>query len=600
MAVDPRFEGGWEPWPSEYRPSYESGGGAKLGRSGMGGKRKPGPRQEGVIYSDTAWQKDVEEELRASRRRSMKFELSPTTISDLVAAWKAGEIKDTAEITDTAQHGLRLRIQPRGPVYFCRVQHQAKEFRVRIGRIDAWSLGHARKACGAIVEHVSTGNGVPSDEWIELKRQSYLHAEAKKRGKAADAGPYVPDVMPRQPPATTWTYAEARDAYLAWLEAERDAGHLAPATVRNYGKVLSCPALRHLDGKHVARIGAADVAEAVEGLVRDGKRNQANDVSRNMKRFFGWLAEPAQERRSGVTAGVMERVRAPKLTGVKGRQHYPTLDEAGLILATARLAGALNPAVAAAVHLSVWTAQRRLSIVTAHVADFEPWEGEPGWGLWRCRHRKTPRAKASGKPHVIPLPPPCWDVVQAYLAWHRLEYGELTVWAFPQQRQAKATTPVALTHIAEDTLSHTMSAIPGSESSPHDMRRVLASTVQDRAGIHAALVGHVLDHADDAAGLRQADGTTRRYTEAEMLGFKRPVMEAWARLLEPAAAAAVLLPRDELKAELVRRRAEQRGVDREKDRERLRGVSARAYAEGRTHRQRKRAAKDAPANTAQG
>lgn len=58
----------------------------------MGGKRTPGPRQEWVIYSDTAGQRDVEEELKAFQRRSMTFERTPTTISDLVAAWKAGEI----------------------------------------------------------------------------------------------------------------------------------------------------------------------------------------------------------------------------------------------------------------------------------------------------------------------------------------------------------------------------------------------------------------------------------------------------------------------------------------------------------------------------
>ena len=80
------------------------------------------------------------------------------------------------------------------------------------------------------------------------------------------------------------------------------------------------------------------------------------------------------------------------------------------------------------------------------------------------------------------------------------------------------------------------------------------------------------------------------WNDQRLGGFKRPVMEAWARLLEPAAQAAALLPRDELKAELVRRRAEQRGVDLEADRWRLRGVAARAYAEGRTHRQRKRPA----------
>lgn len=557
----------------------------------MGGKRKAAPRKPGEVWLDSVWQAVPE----PPRPKNRKEAISVGLIETLATLWKDAGLKATYEISETVTRGLRLRVQPRGPVFFARVQYRGDEYRVRIGRIDAWGLSHARTACAAIIRHISTGNGVPSDEWIELQRQALVAADARKKGKSEAALPYVPEVMPRQAPATTWTYTEAREAYVAWLRSEQEQGHLAPATVRNYAKVLTCPAMLPFEGKAVARLGAADLAEAVEGLVKEGKRNQANDVSRNLKRMFRWLSEPAQERRSGVREGVMDRVRAPKITGTKGRQHFPTLEEAGLILATARASGILNPAIGAAVHLSVWTAQRRLSIVTAQVTAFEPWEGEPGWGLWRCQHRKTPRAKASGKPHVLPLPPAAWQVVSAYLAWHRLEYGESTVWAFPQQRQAKAGAPVVLTHIAEDTLSHTMAALPGSDSSPHDMRRVLSSTVQDRAGIHAALVGHILDHADDSAGIRQADGTTRRYTEAEMLGFKRPVMEAWERLLEPAAAAAVLLPRDELKAELVRRRAEQRGVDREAESARLKAVNAKRYAAAATPKQRARAERAARA-----
>ena len=536
----------------------------------MGGKRKEGPRLPGVIYSNVAWQLDVPPPVVPKDR---KQELSVAFIESLSGLIRDVKIKFSTEFSDTIQRGLRVRIQPRGATYFSRVQYQGREFRVRIGRIDAWSLAHARTVCASIVRHVSTGNGPPTDEWIELHRQALLAADARKKGHGDATVPYVPEVMARQPAATTWTYTEARVAYVEWLKSEEAVGNLAPATIRNYSKVLTCPALLPFDERHVARLEAADLAMAVEGLVKEGKRSQANDVSRNMKRFFRWLAEPAQERRSGVREGIMDRVRAPKLSGVKGRQHFPSLAEAGLILATSRASGVLNPAVAATVHLAVWTGQRRLSIVTAEVEHFEPWDGEPGWGLWRCYHRKVRRTNQTGKPHVIPLPPACWRVVTAYLTWHRLEYDGATPWAFPKQRPAKAGRPARVGHLVADTLTHTMTAIPGSSSSPHDMRRVISSSVQDVAGIHIALVGHVLDHADDEVGVRKTNGTTRRYTEAEMLAFKRPVMEAWERLLEPAAAAAVLLPREELKAELVRRRAKQRGVDGDAKRARSKAVN---------------------------
>lgn len=84
----------------------------------------------------------------------------------------------------------------------------------------------------------------------------------------------------------------------------------------------------------------------------------------------------------------------------------------------------------------------------------------------------------------------------------------------------------------------------------------------------------VLDHATDDGAGRNEHGMTRRYTQAQLLGFKAPVMGTWERLLEPAAASVDLPPIKDLKRELVRRRAEQRGVDLDKDRERLRRLRA--------------------------
>ncbi|MCJ2061596.1 integrase family protein [Methylobacterium sp. J-088] len=536
----------------------------------MGGKRKT---DGGVAYTGSVW--GGEGPARTVNRRE---EISVGLIETLTSLWKSAGLKATFEISDTIQRGLRLRVQPRGPTFFARVQYQGKESRVRIGRIDAWGLAHARHACAAIVRHVSTGNGIPSDNWIELQRQSLLHADARKKGRTNLAALYVPEVMPRQTPAATWTYAEARDAYLAWLQSECDEGVYAQPTVENYRKTLRCPALRAFDAMPVVHIAPASIAQAVEELRKAGKRTQAADVVRKARMLWRWMRSPDRERASGITTTDMDRLKGPKLVGVKERQHFPPVEECGLILATARC-GVLNPAIGAAIQLAAWTGQRRLSVVMAYRDDFEAWDGSPGWGLWRCWHRKPSGKK--GKEHVIPLPPAAWAPFSAYLAWHRLKYCEDQRWAFPQQRPAKADAPGEMARIAEDTLTHTVRAIPGSESSPHDLRRGLSSTVQEKGNVHVALVGYILDHGDEAETVRQSNGTTRRYTEAELLGFKRPVMEAWERFLEPAAVAAVLLPREELKAELVKRRAEQRGVDLEKEYARLRLVSAKAYTKKR-------------------
>ena len=108
---------------------------------------------------------------------------------------------------------------------------------------------------------------------------------------------------------------------------------------------------------------------------------------------------------------------------------------------------------------------------------------------------------------------------------------------------------------------------------------------------HLTFIGYIMDHLSlGSTTTRDENRMTRRYTDDEILHFKVPVMATWEALLEPAAQAAILLPLAELKAEMVRLRDRQRGLDKEKETTRLRQMNAARYSAGLTPKQRKRAA----------
>lgn len=499
------------------------------------------------------------------------------------------------EIADIACRGLVLRVQPSGCVWQARIQHRGKPYRITIGSIDIWSLAHAREVVRSVRWHVTSDHGVPDAYWVKVQhdRLLWIERQAERKGKddPDDPQPARSVVRAREERLTTWTYRQAREAWGTYLEAEAAAGNLVPETVRNYTTVVGCPAMRTLDDIRVARISDVDVDRIVQALVKDGKRSTAKDVVRVCKRMWKWLHRPANRAASGVTRGALDDIEAPDLGNVKKRQRYPELARLGGVVAVAR-SGALDPVVSAAIELLAWTAQRRLTVARAHVDEFVDWTGHAGWGLWRVGHRKSHKDDGT-VPHTIPLPPAAWIRVRGHLAW-LAAHAPSSEWVFPARRGGRSDEPANGRHLDPGTLTKALPTLPGAGMTPHDVRRTFPTSLAN-AGHHLTFVGYVMDHMSlGSVTTRDENGTTRRYTEAEMLGFKGPVMETWEGLLEPAARAAILPPLPELKAQIVRLRNEGRGVDAAKEKVRLKAVNGAAYAEGRTTKQRSRAAASRP------
>jgi len=495
------------------------------------------------------------------------------------------------EIVDIGGKGLVLRVQPSGCVWQARVQHRGKPHRVTIGPVDIWSLAHAREASRNIHWHVKSDHGVPDARWMKELHDRLLWAD-RSQERNGDEDPKDPRparslVRPREDRLTSWTFRQARAAWGAHLEVEASAGNLSPETVQNYLGIMGCPAIRTLDDRRVAHITDVDVDMVVQSLVKEGKRSTARDVARVSKRMWKWLYRPANRASSGVARGALDDVEAPKLGDVKKRQRFPKVEQLGLVVATAR-SGALDPVIGAALELLAWTAQRRLTVACAHVDEFDDWDERPGWGLWRVGHRKVHKDGSGTVAHTVPLPPPAWQRVREHLAWHGVNASG-SEWLFPARRDAKLGKPSKAGHLEEGTLTSVLPIIPGAGMSPHDVRRCF-STALSVAGHHLTFIGYVLDHLSlGSVTTRDENGMTRRYTDAQMLAFKTPVMEAWQRLLEPAVQSATLPPLLELRAEIARLRNERRGINKPREKARLKIINDRAYAEGRTHRQRKRA-----------
>ncbi|CAO4141433.1 Integrase DNA-binding domain-containing protein [Methylorubrum thiocyanatum] len=519
-----------------------------------------------------------------SRKAALSF--NAATVARLIRD-AAGPARDVA---DGGCAGLTLRVSPTAATWYVRAKHDGRQVRVHMGDAKRWTLAQARAVCVDVRRHVGAGKGEPAREWMELKRLSAEQAERRRRGRGGEEVS-VPEFMPRERPPETWTYAEARAAWGEWMRREAEAGGLREATVRNYLGVVGGPAMRALDARYVSRIEAPDVAAVVESLVTQGKRSTAKDVVRVTRRFWDWMADPAQVRRSGAKAGAMAGLRAPKLGNVKARRHFPLVPEIAHMLAVAQH-GVLSDSVGMAIELLCYTAQRRLSVVKARVDEFEPWPARPEWGLWWQGHRKIARgAPTAEEPrrgaHVLPLPPHVWWRVRAYL--RRTAAGGRSEWMFPAMRPRRAGAPVG--HMAEDTLTHAVAAMPGRRASPHDVRRAFATVLQRDHGIGAAAVGMVLDHASsDLLQVVDGNGVTRRYTGDQMLELKAPALAAWSDALVAARREIELPDSETLKRMLVEENLRQRGVkDMAAEAERRRRAAARAYAEGRTTRQQRRA-----------
>src|SRR5690606_4310850 len=141
-----------------------------------------------------------------------------------------------------------------------------------------------------------------------------------------------------------------------------------------------------------------------------------------------------------------------------------SLAEVGRIIAIAR-SGAVHPIVGAAIELACWTAQRRRSIAEAAVEDFEFISDEIG-GLWHIPPTAMKAGRVKKRPHVIPLPPAAWSVLNRVFALPQKVNGG--PWLFPQFR-AKSKGMDKM-HVNPSSITYSLGWMSCVESSLHVLR----------------------------------------------------------------------------------------------------------------------------------
>jgi integrase len=396
-----------------------------------------------------------------------------------------------------------------------------------------WSIAEARDLVGRAQAMLRDRTGIPDTDWLDRQRSAAGKGEPVRQVEA---------VPPRQ--LFRWTFEEGRRLYLDDIQRTR-----RPATHADYRGMLMLPDLDDLEGRALPTITRQELATIIARVHRSGRESTAEHLVRVLRPMWKWLADDARVDKSGVAPGILDRLAAPERTlDEQGDDAYvPPLEEVGRIIAIAR-SGAVDSIIGSAIELSAWTAQRRRTIVEAKVDQLEP-IGDGTRGLWHIppASRKSRRKGGARKrDHVIPLPAPAWACVTAAAARARALESD---WLFPQLRLRRAGGD--RDHLHENTLTHTLSYLPGIAASPHALRRAFATHGESRFGLLRADTQAILDHAAGAG-----DVTGRHYALHDGTSRTWAIMTTWCEGIQPSIDAAIdeLEPVEELRAAIARAR----------------------------------------------
>lgn len=407
-----------------------------------------------------------------------------------------------------------------------RTSYKRREIRLRLAGVDLLTLDQARAIVSDGMLMLREKRLLPDAGWVRHK--------LVELGIVAKAEEQVS--IPRRP--QTWTYAQAVDAYLVEVKRTR-----RERTWSDRRDMLGIAEMKPLRERLVGSISRREIATIVAEIHRSGRERHAAHLCEAVRPMWTWLAGDAQQLRSGVLGNDMALLRAPEKTNREGEEdggYVPPPAEVGRILKIAQ-AGVVDDVLADALLLMLFTSQRRRTVVNARLADFvEEADGSLTWAIAPL-HRKTGRGKK--RTHDLPLSATPAAMARRRIAVAQADEENESPWLFPGVRPRRAGD--AVTHVHADSLTHLMDALPGSQAAPHDIRRGLATHLEDELGMEQSEFKVVLDHSE---GKKGDDVTEKHYSRARRLAKKQAILEPWATLIEKHAAATQLGDLEALKA----------------------------------------------------
>lgn len=393
--------------------------------------------------------------------------------------------QEEREVRDSRCSGLSIRLRKTGAAWTLRGRLVGKQSTWRVGSIAALQDPKAARERAGEAKRLLT-RGIDPSDWL----------------KEREAG--GPIVRTGDPKKDGWLWEEAVAAFLL-----AKAKNSNPHTITCYRNALRCPGLRGVfDGRPMRSITTKDLREAVEAIDKSGKTAQANLVLRVAKSLFSWCTQQSM-------SGIADTPSAASI--VKPREHeqrrgyVPTRDELAALFWRMDAAPAWPQARLAAA-LLVLTAQRRETVITARVDDLKPWDEREGWGMWRME--ADPQLQID-RHHAIPLPPLAWAVVGC-----ARQLAGASPWLFPQMRLRRAAD-AGTAHMSGNVVADVLRAASGGTTSPHDLRRALATHGPDVLAMKDENTRKVLNHASGG------NVTTRHYAFHESIPDKTAVLGAW-------------------------------------------------------------------------
>lgn len=445
----------------------------------------------------------------------------PKTITAAVlkAAFRAHRDGGREDIGDTKVTGLELRVKPRAVRWSVRCRLKGRQVRFDLGPavegdedIDGVSLQTARERATRVIEMARRGHNP----------ESYV------RGLSTGLSPVAQEKADAARPKKSWTWEDARTRFLAEVERTNRGD-----TLRDYRGKLQPAELKRFEGRMVAAITRNEMAEAIKAIHDRGKESMAAGVARVVKRFFGWLAEPAQQDKTNVVDGVMVKLRAPPPTRAEVGEptkkgtvpddddkngDAPPEIEIGRALVIAR-SGFLPERIGLGIQLLIGSCQRRRTVTGAHDSRFRTMPMSSSEHAWLIppyfRKSGTKRGRRS---HLVPLVGFAAEAVTRLEVLVNAEGGD--GWLFPVGKTARADRP----HAASDLLNDYLDVMPGVNWTPHAIRYALATYGERDLGFAKSEAKLILDHSE---GTQPDDVTGAFYSSDPAVARKRAMMRMW-------------------------------------------------------------------------
>jgi integrase len=399
------------------------------------------------------------------------------------------------EIFDTFTPGLALRVTANGAKSFvvrARIRGQSAPIRVTVGDARGMKLTDARDAAREVLRTCRAGEDPrPKPEPV---------AEA-------------PDALLWERVVVTFIDKHAKARTRSWAQTE--------ALIGKYTKAWR--------GKLIGEITRADVVALLDQCERVSIY-RANRVLAAIRKLFNWAVLRGLVDSSPIVAGMARE-------GEVSRERFLTFDEIRLVWrACDRIGQPFGPLFKAL----LTTGQRRGEVVNATWPSMDL-ETERLWTL-------TPEETKAGRTHLVPLSglalsifedqPRIDDPGLAEEARRKGLNRSSAVYVFTTTGSA----PVSGLSKAKEHLDAAMLAIlredataagqdPESVKPPpswrvHDLRRTVATHMEDALGVPPHIVGSVLNHSPGSY-----KGVTAVYTRGTLIYERRRALVAWARLL---------------------------------------------------------------------